>query len=64
MKIELVKTKESDGDWLKVYVDGNIKSCTKIYAGEEEKNLARAMEIYEWFVENHEGYKVIKSTEI
>jgi hypothetical protein len=62
MKIELVKTKESDGNWYKIRVDGLTKACVSIH--EEEKDLKRATEIYDFLVETKGSFQVIKETEI
>jgi hypothetical protein len=65
MKIQLIETKESDGDWYKVYVNGNVKSCicknSKIRT--EEESLKRAEEIFQFYYENDGKDKVIKEFE-
>ena len=40
MKIELIKTKERDGEWYKVYVDGICEKCYGFkHIPEEEAKL-------------------------
>ena len=63
MKIQLIKTKESDGNWYKVVVDGLTKACIGIREN-EDKALARAMEIYDFCVKNEGVIEIIKETEI
>jgi len=64
MKIELIKTKESDGNWYKVYVDDWPQSCIKILIGREDEALERATEIYDFLIENKGDKQIIKSNEI
>ena len=64
MKIELIKTKESDGNWYKVYVDDWPKACIKIFNGREDESLKRAIEIYDFLIENKGDKQIIKSNEI
>lgn len=64
-KIELIKTRESDGDWYKVYVDGECKACCGMQYVLEEKALARAEEIFNFLVENKgNNRQIIKTVEI
>jgi predicted RNase H-like HicB family nuclease len=62
MKIELVKTKEADGDWFKIKVDGSTQQCIGFgkYITEEEA-LKRAEEIYEFYVQNKGNEEVLMS---
>jgi hypothetical protein len=60
MKIKLIQTKESDGNWYKIYADADCKACFKIYEGEEIKSFKRAMEVFDFLLENKGGVKVIK----
>jgi hypothetical protein len=60
MTIELIKTKETDGDWYKILVDG----CTKAVVGihdDEQKALKRITEIYDFMIANKGEKQVIKS---
>ena len=61
MTIELIQTKESDGDWYKVKLDGNFKACVKIYPDDNGKALERATAIYDFIKESKGDFKVIKS---
>ena len=64
MKIQLIKTKELDGDWYKIRINGFTKTCIHIIKGEEAAALDRANEIYDFYKENRGQYKVIKGEEI
>jgi hypothetical protein len=62
MKIELVKTKEADGDWFKIKINGSTEAC--IGFGKyitEEVALKRAEEIYDFWIQNKGKEEVIKS---
>lgn len=64
MLIELIKTKESDGDWFKIRVDGHTKTCLGIRGEKEVETAKRAEEIFNFYVENKGNDQIIKSFEI
>jgi len=64
MKIQLIKTKEPDGDWYKIQINGFTKACIHIRKDEEAAALDRANEIYDFYKKNRGQYKVIKEEEI
>jgi hypothetical protein len=64
MKIEIIKTKESDGDWFKVIVDNRTEACVNINNRTEEEALKRAFEIFDFIAENKGKQQVIKSVEL
>lgn len=66
MKLQLIKTKESDGNWYKIYYDDRIKACIKIDTTEEgeETALRRATEIYDFLKENKGQSQIIKEDEV
>jgi len=66
MKIELIKTKESDGDWYKICFDGTCRACFGYGTGKrsEEEALERATEVYNFYKENKGIIQVIKSEEV
>jgi len=63
MKIQLIKTKESDGNWYKVVVDGLTKACIGIREN-ENKALVRATEIYDFYVKDEGVIEIIKEKEL
>jgi hypothetical protein len=64
MKIKLIQTKESDGNWYKIYTDDTCQSCVKINEGDEDKSLLRATEIFDFLQENKGRSKLIKEVVI
>ncbi len=66
MKLEIIKTKETDGDWLKVFCDDNCKACLKLgtTSRTDEETMNRALEIYDFLKENKGTAQVIKSETI
>lgn len=63
MKIQLIQTAESDGNWLKVKVDSSTKACISISRGIEEA-MSRAKQIFDFYVENKGQDKVIEEVEV
>jgi len=61
MKIELIKTKESDGDWYKIQIDGTTEQCVNASRSDA---LNRALEIFDFYKENKGTIEVIKSEEV
>ena len=61
MKLQLIKTKETDGDWFKILVDGRCKAVTN---AKTENSLERAVEIYTFIKENKGEYQIIKEEEV
>lgn len=67
MKIELIKTKETDGEWYKVYVDGLIKDIFGFKHIPEEDAKKKAMAVFNFYVEfakNGFAKEIIESIEI
>lgn len=64
MKIDIIMTSESDGDWYIVRIDEKTKSCIRIDNKEEGEAFFRATKIYDKYVEWGGQFKVIKETEI
>jgi len=68
MKLEIIKTTETDGRWYKVTLDGACKEAFKICASQpDEQAKERALRAYQEYLDLAiEGLKteVIKSTEI
>ena len=66
MKVTIVETKESDGDWIKVKVDEVYVSCigfggTRLHS--RDQALARANEIAVFCFENGGTQKILKELE-
>lgn len=61
MKIELIQTKEPDGDWYKIRIDDSTQQCISINPGKEEEALKRANDIYDFYKECKGKFKTIKS---
>jgi hypothetical protein len=64
MKIDIIKTCESDGNWYKVRIDGSTKACIRIDNKPEGEALAKATEIYDFYVNNEGEFQVVKEVEI
>ena len=66
MKVTIVETKESDGDWIKVYVNGTLNACIGFGEGRlrtRGEALARANEIAVFCFENGGTQKILKELE-
>ena len=66
MKVTIVETKESDGDWIKVLVDDKSISCIGYGPSKwhsREQALARANEIAAFCFENGGTQKILKELE-
>ena len=66
MKVQIIETKESDGDWIKVKVDDKTVSCLgfgKDRLRTREQALERANEIAVFCFENGGTQKVLKELE-
>jgi len=66
MKLQIIETKDSDGDWFKIKVDGT--TVKYIGFGESrvmnrEQALKRAKEMASWIWENGVDGKVIEELE-
>ena len=61
MKLQLIKTKETDGDWYKILVDDRVKAVVN---AKNDKSLDRAFEIYEFITENKGEFQIIKEEEV
>ena len=61
MKLQLIKTKEADGDWLKILVDDRTKA---IFNAKNDNSLNRATEVYEFIKENKGEFQIIKEEEV
>ena len=61
MKLQLIKTKETDGDWYKVLVDGKCKGITN---AKSDNALERATEIYDFLKENKGECQIIREEDI
>ena len=61
MKLQLIKTKEADGDWLKILVDNRTKA---IFNAKNDNSLNRATEVYEFIKENKGEFQIIKEEEV
>ena len=66
MKEQIIETKESDGDWIKVLVDDKTEACigfgdTKLRTREDA--IERAGEIAVFCLENKGTQKVLKELE-
>ena len=62
MKIQIIESAESDGNWYKVYLDGNLQSCHKkdtTYRSNEDA-LHEAERVFNFILENGANQKVIK----
>ena len=57
MKLQLIKTKETDGDWYKVLVDGKCKAVTN---AKSEDGLERANEIFMFIRDNKGELQIIR----
>jgi hypothetical protein len=64
MIIKIIETKESDGNWYKVYADDTCKACIRIDNKEEGEALERITEIFDFWVENKGESKIIKSIDV
>ncbi len=67
MKVEFIKTKETDGDWFKIKVDNATVACIgygKDRLRTEDEAYKRAYEIYEFCKVNKGTYEVIGSEEV
>lgn len=61
MKVQIVETKESDGDWIRIKIDDSTKAILKLNGTKSrEEVLARAEEIAQFFWENGSPEKVLK----
>ena len=66
MKVTIVETKESDGDWIKVLVDGAPNTCIGfggLRSRTRDEALARANEIAVFCFENGGTQKILKELE-
>ena len=66
MKIQIIETKESDGDWIKVLVDGLTESCIGFGGSKlrtRDEAVVRANEIAAFIFENGGTHKVLKELE-
>lgn len=61
MKLQLIKTKETDGDWFKILVDGRCKAVTN---AKTDNALSRATEIFDFIKENKGEFQIIKEEEV
>jgi hypothetical protein len=64
MKIDIIMTKESDGNWYKVRIDEKVKSCIRIDNKEEGEAYKRATEIYEFYVQAQGEHQIIREKEL
>lgn len=64
MKIQLIETMESDGNWLKVKVDNLTKACICVDLRSREEALEKAEKIYQFYVNNNGMDKIIKEVEL
>jgi hypothetical protein len=63
MKVTIVETKESDGDWIKVFVDEKPYACIGFGEGRiktREQAFTRANEIAVFCFENGGTQKILK----
>jgi len=65
MKVQIIETKESDGDWIKVKVDESTVSCLGFGEGKgtRDQALARANEIAVFCFENGGTQKILEELE-
>ena len=64
MKLQLIKTKETDGDWYKILVDGKYKKAISISERGEEEAYRIANEALDFYKENKGEYQIIKEEEV
>jgi len=66
MKVTIIETKESDGDWIKVLIDDKTHTCLGFGFGKSrtrDEALARANEIAVFCFENGGTQKILKELE-
>ncbi len=66
MKLQIVETKESDGNWIKVYLNGECKACYRLgetASRSRDEAVAEAEEMFQFILENGDNKKILKEYE-